>query len=92
MTNFYLRVVDLKCYPYDDAPAELQARFKVVRLPGTSLSDNEIKTNIIKAVNKYFNIDNWEFGDTFYFTELSSYIHQEVGNTIGSIVIVLRKQ
>ena len=49
----------------DDAPAELQARFKVVRLPGTSLSDNEIKTNIIKAVNKYFNIDNWEFRDTF---------------------------
>tara|TARA_B000000557_G_scaffold73172_2_gene58080 strand:+ start:5277 stop:9740 length:4464 start_codon:yes stop_codon:yes gene_type:complete len=75
----------------DDAPAELQARFKVVRLPGTSLSDNEIKTNIIKAVNKYFNIDNWEFGDTFYFTELSSYIHQEVGNTIGSIVIVPKK-
>lgn len=75
----------------DDATSELQARFKVVRLPGTSLSDNEIKTNIIKAINKYFNIENWEFGDTFYFTELSSYIHQEVGNTIGSIVIVPKK-
>ena len=72
----------------DDAPSSLQARFKVVRLPGTSLSDNEIKTNIIKAVNDYFTIDNWEFGDTFYFTELSSYIHQQVGNSIGSIVIV----
>ena len=75
----------------DDAPAELQARFKVVRLPGTSISDNEIKTNIVKAINKYFNIENWEFGDTFYFTELSSYIHQEIGNTIGSIVIVPKK-
>ena len=75
----------------DDAPSELQARFKVVRLPGTSLSDNEIKTNIVKAINKYFSIDNWEFGDTFYFTELSSYIHQQVGNTIGSIVIVPKK-
>lgn len=75
----------------DDASSELQARFKVVRLPGTSLSDNEIKTNVVSAINKYFNIDNWEFGDTFYFTELSSYIHQQVGNTIGSIVIVPKK-
>jgi hypothetical protein len=72
----------------DDAEQNLQARLKVVRLPGTSLSDNEIKTNIINAVNRYFNIENWDFGDTFYFTELSSYIHQQVGNSIGSIVIV----
>ena len=72
----------------DDAEPELQARFKVVRLPGTSLSDNEIRTQVIAAVNRYFNIENWDFGDTFYFTELSSYIHQQVGNAIGSIVIV----
>jgi hypothetical protein len=75
----------------NDARSELQARFKVVRLPGTILSDNEIKTRIIKAINKYFSIDNWEFGDTFYFTELSSFIHQEVGNSIGSIVITPKK-
>ena len=72
----------------DDAEQNLQARLKVVRLPGTSLSDNEIKTNIITAINQYFDIENWDFGDTFYFTELSSYIHQQVGNSIGSIVIV----
>ena len=72
----------------NDAQQSLQARFKVVRLPGTSISDNEIKTRVIAAINRYFNIENWDFGDTFYFTELSSYIHQQVGNTIGSIVIV----
>lgn len=72
----------------NDAEPELQATFKVVRLPGTSLSDNEIKTRIITAINRYFDINNWEFGDTFYFTELSSYIHQQIGNAIGSIVIV----
>jgi len=75
----------------DDATDELQAKFKVVRLPGTSLSDNEIKTKVIGAINQYFNVDNWDFGDTFYFTELSSYIHQQVGNAIGSIVIVPTK-
>ena len=74
-----------------DATDELQARFKVVRLPGTSLSDNEIKTQVVRAINRYFDVDNWDFGDTFYFTELSSYIHQQVGNSIGSIVIVPKK-
>ena len=38
---------------------------KVVRLPVNKLMDNEIKTNIINAINDYFNIDNWDFGDTF---------------------------
>jgi hypothetical protein len=74
-----------------DASEELQAKFKVVRLPGTSLSDNEIKTKVVAAINRYFDVDNWDFGDTFYFTELSSYIHQQVGNAIGSIVIVPTK-
>ena len=74
-----------------DAADELQAKFKVVRLPGTSLSDNEIKTKVVGAINAYFDIENWDFGDTFYFTELSSYIHQQVGNSIGSIVIVPTK-
>ena len=74
-----------------DATDELQAKFKVVRLPGTSLSDNEIKTKVVAAINRYFDVDNWDFGDTFYFTELSSYIHQQVGNAIGSIVIVPTK-
>ena len=71
-----------------DAMTELQARFKVVKLPGTTMSDNEIKSKIISAINRYFSIDNWDFGETFYFTELSSYIHQQVGNSIGSILIV----
>ena len=26
-----------------------------------SLSDNEIKTNIITAINQYFDIENWDF-------------------------------
>lgn len=73
-----------------DADQALQARFKVVKLPGTGFSNNEIKTRVLAAINQYFDINNWDFGETFYFTELSSYIHQQVGNAIGSIVIVPR--
>ena len=71
-----------------DADTSLQAKFRIVKIPGTSLSDNEIKSRVIQTFNQYFNVNNWEFGETFYFTELSSYVHQQLGNTIGSIVIL----
>jgi hypothetical protein len=69
------------------ADAEYQARFRVVKL-SNQLSDNELKTRIISAFNSYFDVNNWEFGETFYFTELSSYVHQQLGSAIGSIVIL----
>jgi len=71
-----------------DADTSLQAKFRIVKIPGSSLSDNEIKSRVIQTFNQYFNINNWEFGETFYFTELASYVHQQLGNTIGSIVIL----
>lgn len=73
-----------------DAESDLQAQFQVVKLPGSVLSDNEIRSRVVKAIRDYFDIDNWQFGETFYFTEMSSYIHQELGNVIGSIVILPR--
>ena len=71
-----------------DADESVQAKFRVVKLAGTTLSDNEIKTKVIKAFNNYFNVSNWEFGENFYFTELSSYVHQQLSGVIGSIIIV----
>ena len=50
--------------------------------------DNELKARIITAINTYFSVVNWEFGESFYFTELSSFIHQRLGGNIGSIVIL----
>jgi hypothetical protein len=71
----------------EQAATEHRARFRVVKL-SDQLSDNELKTRIVSAINDYFNVDNWEFGETFYFTELSTYIHQTLGSAIGSIVIL----
>ena len=71
-----------------DAEPEVQAKFRVIKLKGSTLSDKEIKSKIIKAFNVYFNVNNWEFGEVFYFTELSSYVHQQLGSNIGSIVII----
>lgn len=70
-----------------DADLDVQAKFRIVKLDDT-LSDNEVKSAVIRSFNEYFNVANWEFGETFYFTELSTYIHQQLGSAIGSIVII----
>jgi hypothetical protein len=69
------------------ADDNFQAKFRVVKL-SDEMSDNELKTRIIEAINTYFDVDNWDFGETFYFTELATYIHQQLGSALGSIVIL----
>jgi hypothetical protein len=69
------------------ADVELQGIFKIVKVSGTTLTSNEIKSKVLTAINEFFNIDNWDFGETFYFTELSAYIHQQLPGVIASIVI-----
>ena len=58
----------------DKADEELQATFKVVKNNSTLISDTEIKEKVISAINLYFSIDNWDFGDVFYFSELAAYL------------------
>ena len=33
-------------------------------------------------------IDNWNFGDTFFFSELSAYLHETIGDLVSSVVLV----
>jgi hypothetical protein len=70
------------------AEPELQATFKVVKSPSTNVSDNEIKTRVIQAVDTYFDIRNWDFGERFFYTELAAFIHQQLSRIISSVVIV----
>ena len=65
----------------------LQVVFKVVKVPGTTVSDNEVKSSIISAINNYFSLSNWDFGQSFFFTELAAYIHMSLATVIGSVVI-----
>ena len=66
----------------------LQAQFKVVKNPNVVISDNEIQTSVISAINSYFDVANWDFGETFYFSELAAYLHVQLVPNISSIVIV----
>jgi len=69
------------------ADVELQGKFRVVKVAGTTLTDNEIKSRILAIIKDFFNIENWDFGEIFYFTELSAYIHQQMPGVISSVVI-----
>lgn len=70
------------------AEPELKAKFKIVKLHGTTISDGEIKSRVIQAVQDFFDVNSWDFGETFYYTELASFIHTRLVNAISSVVIV----
>jgi hypothetical protein len=72
----------------DKAPVNLQAKFKVVKNPNVVVGDNDIKSSVIAAINTYFDINNWDFGETFYFSELAAYLHTQLQPNISSIIIV----
>lgn len=70
------------------AAPELQASIKVIRNQNRTLTNNQIKTIIVDAVNSFFDIEKWEFGETFYFSELATYIHTRLPVDIDSVVLV----
>jgi hypothetical protein len=70
------------------AAPQLRATIKVIKAQTTTASDNEIRTSVLNEMNNYFSIDNWNFGDTFFFSELSAYLHSTIGDLVNSVVLV----
>lgn len=71
-----------------EALAQNQATFKVVKIDSTSLTDNQIKQGILNAIETYFHLDNWSFGEQIFTTELLAYIHKVMATDISSIIMV----
>jgi hypothetical protein len=67
---------------------QFQAQFKVVKSPKTKLTDSEIKSKVVAAIDTFFTPGNFGFGEVFYFTELAAYIHSALTSDINSVVIV----
>jgi len=70
-----------------NANEQLQATFKVVKNTKTNVTDAIIKTRVIQAVNEFFALDNWDFGEDFYFTEMAAFIHNNMIGEISQITI-----
>jgi hypothetical protein len=70
------------------AAQQLRATIKVIRAQNSTASTSEIKSAVLAEMNAYFSIDKWNFGDTFYFSELAAYLHSQLGTIISSVVLV----
>lgn len=73
------------------ADSKFQAVFKVVKNSVRSINDNDLKVRIINAIDEFFDVNNWDFGDRFYVGELTTYILNTVAPDVSNIVIVPRQ-
>lgn len=73
------------------ADEKLQVQFKVVKNPNQTINDNDLKVRIINAINEFFDIANWDFGDRFYLSELITYVVNSVSPDVSNIVILPRQ-
>lgn len=86
--NMILNSVEFKPLFGQKAAEELRATIKVIRAAGSTASVSEIKNLVVANMDAYFSLDKWDFGDTFYFSELAAYIHQQIGDVVSSVVLV----
>lgn len=70
------------------ADPDVQATFNVIVNPGITISNSEVISRILTAINQFFALENWNFGDTFYFTELATYVMTQLAPDITNFVIV----
>ena len=71
-----------------NADFNLQAKFKAVKNSSRYTTDNDLKTRILSAINDFFNLDHWNFGQSFYFGELSTYVMNRLTPDITNFLIV----
>ena len=72
------------------ADTSLQASINIIRSNNQNITSNQLKTRIVDLVNEFFDVSKWEFGETFYFTELSAFIHSRLPVEVDSVVLVPR--
>ena len=86
--NMIINTVEFQPLFGSKAQEALRATIKVIPAANTNASNNQIQNLVLATMNAYFNIANWEFGQTFYFSELAAYIHSQVGTYVASVVLV----
>jgi hypothetical protein len=83
-----LNSVEFKPLFGEKADSSLRATIKVIKAVNSTASVSEIKNLVVTYMNEYFSIDKWDFGDTFYFSELAAYLHDKMAGVVSSVVLV----
>jgi hypothetical protein len=79
---------DFKLIIGDKSRPELRAKIKVVRSANRTLTDNQVKIRIVNIVRDFFDVNKWEYGETFFYTELDTAIQVQMPSDISSTVLV----
>ncbi len=75
----------------DKANLDVQASFKIIKNKESVVSDNDVRTRVLFAINEFFSLENWDFGENFYFSELTAYVMKQVAPDVLNFVIVPKK-
>jgi hypothetical protein len=86
--NMILNSADFQPLFGQKAVESLRATIKVIRSTQSTASTSEIQNLVVANMDAYFNLAAWTFGQTFYFSELAAYIHQNIGDVVSSVVLV----
>ena len=74
----------------DRAQEELRCKLVVVKVPGSTVPDSDLKLRVLSVIDTFFAVDKWDFGETFYFTELAAHVHKQLSGVVQTIVPVPR--
>ena len=70
------------------ANINLRASFKAVKSSSSTASSNDIRSRILDAINDFFALENWDFGQSFFFSELTTYVMNLLTPDITNFIIV----
>ena len=73
------------------ASLNLRASFKLIKNAEQTISDNQLRTYVLTSINEFFALENWDFGDSFYFSELVAYVMARTAPYLVNMVIVPRQ-
>lgn len=72
----------------EKASSNVQATFKIVKNADLVISDNDVKASVLSAINEFFALENWDFGDNFYFSELATYVMNQLSPYVVNFILV----
>lgn len=83
-----MRPANIKLVFGNKADPQLRAKFKFVKSDFAKLSSDQIKLKAVEIIKEFFDINQWEFGQTLYTTELISVLHAKLADSVNSVVLV----
>jgi hypothetical protein len=86
--NVVLHPAKVKLMFGQKASPELRASLKVIKAPGSKLSDDQLRYRVLDVCISYFDVMNIDFGQIFYTTSLIAAIHKQLPLDIAAVVLV----